>query len=55
MEKQVTHTVIETEAGFKILRIASQCAYGLFETREEAETAIAEAAKADVLARAEAA
>jgi len=47
--------VIETEAGFKILNLSSMCAYGLFDSREEAEQAIAESARADVLARAEAA
>ena len=44
-------TVIETEAGFKILRVASQCAYGLFETREDAEAAIEESKIADQLSR----
>ena len=48
----MTHTVIQTgDSEFKVLRVASQCAYGSFETREEAEQAIADAAKADQLSR----
>lgn len=47
MNKQV----IETEAGFKILNLSSMCAYGLFDSRAEAEAAIADAAKADQMSR----
>lgn len=43
--------IIETEAGFKILRLSSMCAYGLFDTRAEAEQAIADAGQADQLSR----
>lgn len=48
----MTHTVIQTgDKEFKVLRIASQCAYGSFQTREEAEAAIKESTLADQLAR----
>lgn len=47
----MTHAVIQTGDTFKVLRLASMCAYGSFDTREEAEQAIADAAKADQLAR----
>lgn len=46
-----SHAVIEAEGSFKVLRLASMCAYGSFATREEAEEAIAQSAMADQLAR----
>lgn len=48
----MTHTVIQTDDNeFKVLNLASMCAYGSFETRKEAEDAIAIAARADQLSR----
>ena len=43
--------VIEVDGGFKILNLNSMCAYGLFDSRAEAEEAIAISAHADQLAR----
>ena len=47
----MTYAVIQTSETFKILNTRSMCAYGSFDSREEAEQAIAESAKADQLAR----
>lgn len=47
----MTHAVIQTGETFKILNLASMCAYGSFDTRGEAEAAIAESTLADQLAR----
>lgn len=43
--------VIEVDGTFKVLNLASMCAYGSFDSREEAQAAIDEAAKADQLSR----
>jgi hypothetical protein len=40
-------TVIQINEVFAILRTESGCAYGSFETREEAEQALAEASASD--------
>jgi hypothetical protein len=47
----MTYSVIQTGETFKVLNLRSMCAYGSFETRQEAEEAIASAAKADQLSR----
>lgn len=47
----MTHQAIQSGDRFKILNVASQCAYGDFDTREEAEEAISEAGLADQLSR----
>jgi hypothetical protein len=43
--------VIQSNGRFQVLNLSSMCAYGSFETRAEAEQAIADAAKADQLSR----
>ena len=45
------YAAIQADGFFKVLNLKSMCAYGSFDTREEAEAAIAEAARADQLAR----
>ena len=47
----MTHAVIQIEDSFKVLNLRSMCAYGSFETREEAEAAIEQSKLADQLAR----
>ena len=48
----MTHIAIQTsDTEFKVLNLASKCAYGSFATRDEAEEAIAQSALADQLAR----
>lgn len=47
----MTHTAIEINGRFKVLNIASQRAYGDFDTRGEAEQAIREAGYADQASR----
>lgn len=46
-----SHSIIQIEDSFKILNLSSMCAYGSFDSREEAEEAIAVAATADQLSR----
>jgi len=43
----MTYSVIQTGETFKVLNLRSMCAYGSFDTRADAEQAIADAAKAD--------
>ena len=40
-------TIIQINEAFAILRTESGCAYGSFETREEAEQALAEASASE--------
>lgn len=51
----MAHVAIQVGDEFKVLNLSSLCAYGSFESRAEAEQAIADSAAADVLGRAEAA
>jgi hypothetical protein len=45
------HSVIQAGETFKVLNLRSMNAYGSFDSRKEAEEAIAAAAKADQLSR----
>jgi hypothetical protein len=45
------HAVIEANGSYKVLNLRSMCAYGSFDSREEAEEAIIVAAHADQLSR----
>ena len=45
------HAVIQVEDSFKILNLSSMCAYGSFDSLEEAEEALARSVKADQLSR----
>lgn len=47
----MTHIAIEIADRFKVLNLASRCAYGDFDTREEAEQAIRDAGYADEISR----
>jgi len=47
----MTHIAIENNGRFKVLNLASKCAYGDFDTRAEAEEALREAGYADQLSR----
>jgi len=47
----MAHTVIQVEDSFKILNLSSMCAYGSFDSREEAEDALVQSVKADQLSR----
>jgi len=47
----MAYAVIQTGDTFKILNLNSMCAYGSFDSKREAEDAIAESAKADQLSR----
>jgi len=47
----MTYAVIQTGDTFEILNTGSMCAYGSFESRQEAQEAIAASANADQLSR----
>lgn len=48
---EMTKAIIQCGETFKILNLSSMCAYGSFDSREEAEEALVQAAQADQLAR----